>query len=1060
MKNATSYAVGQLSKIGDRLANPFPGLRPFGIDESHLFFGREGQSDEILLKLAENRFSAVLGFSGSGKSSLIYCGLIPILLGGFMTEAGSNWRVVVMRPGTSPIDNLAHAMATQEQDYASQSADERLIREKVLATVLRSSSFGLVEAFKDLRKDKQENVLILVDQFEEIFRYKKVVAQSKSDVDETSLFVSSLVEAVRYQDEPIYIALTMRSDFIGECSAYPELTQMINNSHYLIPQMNREQKRSAIEGPVAVGGGQIAPRLVQQLLNDVGESPDQLPILQHALMRTWQHWKENRKGSESMDLDNYNAIGTLKEALSQHANEAYDALDKREQRICEVMFKALTEKGADNQSIRRPTKLSVISSIAGVSEEDVVRVVDKFREPRRSLLMPAAAVRLQPSTIIDISHESLMRIWTRLTTWLEEEALSAEMYSKLSEAAARYQKGVAGLWKMPDLQLAVNWKEENQPTLVWGRRYHPAFERTMMFLNTSWRAHQNEQRNKEILQRRRIRNNRILALVGAVGALVCIFLAYTSSLKADEAERAQVKAAEEALRATEQAEIARQQQTIAEEAQSAAEQNLILANEARANAERSAELARIAEERAKEQAEIAEQQRQQALIQEKRAGEEAERARQAQQRAEIAKADADKLRYQAIASSMASKVEDLRDSEQKALIAMQAFNFYEAYGDKEYNADIYDGVYNAYKAVSGQSVNQWGPQDGHVRTAVFSRDGNAVISAGSQGVIYLWSIANKGRDPKILLDMSEISAVFRSLHLDESGNRLVAAGDSPFIYVVDARNGGVLKEIRSPSRSIYDLQVFPSENEYVSVGENRLLIRGSLLGDQYEVIGESNRRIRKIALSPDGALLATANEEGQIHLWNLLTGRQSLLYTVSGNFSVHAIRFSPSGRYLAFGDETGKLYLWNMETQHLDADLNAHYSRINHLSFRDDERLLLTASWDRSAKMYDLTHINDLPITFADHNDWVWSASFSPNGEQVLTASGDHLMRIYPTLTQKMAETLCGGVSRNISRKEWDQFVGEDIPYGITCADYPADELQEDDLEGIDVNGFEIEGEE
>ena len=243
--------------------------------------------------------------------------------------------------------------------------------------------------------------------------------------------------------------------------------------------MTRDQKRTAIEGPVAVGGGKIAPRLTQQLLNDVGDNPDQLPILQHALMRTWAYWTENRKVGEQIDLRHYNSIGTLREALSLHANEAFDSLSKREKEICEVMFKALTERGSENQGIRRPTKLSTVAAIAGVSEDEVIRVVERFREPGRSLLMPPFGIRLESETVVDISHESLMRIWIRLKRWLDEESKAAEMYLKLSEAAERYQEGKAGLWQMPDLQLALNWREENRPYIGLGstlqssvRAYH------------------------------------------------------------------------------------------------------------------------------------------------------------------------------------------------------------------------------------------------------------------------------------------------------------------------------------------------------------------------------------------------------------------------------------------------------------------------------------------------------------------------------------------------------------------------------------------------------------
>src|SRR5258706_4041281 len=106
-------------------ANPFPGLRPFKIDESHLFFGREGQSDEVLLKLSKNRFVGVIGPSGSGKSSFIYCGVLPILYGGFLTDASPNWEVIVTRPGAGPVDNLAESLLKTSQEHIAADTEDK-----------------------------------------------------------------------------------------------------------------------------------------------------------------------------------------------------------------------------------------------------------------------------------------------------------------------------------------------------------------------------------------------------------------------------------------------------------------------------------------------------------------------------------------------------------------------------------------------------------------------------------------------------------------------------------------------------------------------------------------------------------------------------------------------------------------------------------------------------------------------------------------------------------------------------------------------------------------------
>src|SRR5687768_15014954 len=126
--------------------NPFPGLRPFTINETHLFFGREGQSDEVLLKLAENKFVGIIGSSGSGKSSFIFCGVIPILYGGFLANNGSNWNVIISKPGNSPIDNLANAILENDNSFQNADPEGRLIKKAITSSVLRSSSLGLVEA--------------------------------------------------------------------------------------------------------------------------------------------------------------------------------------------------------------------------------------------------------------------------------------------------------------------------------------------------------------------------------------------------------------------------------------------------------------------------------------------------------------------------------------------------------------------------------------------------------------------------------------------------------------------------------------------------------------------------------------------------------------------------------------------------------------------------------------------------------------------------------------------------------------------------------------------------
>src|ERR1051325_6340910 len=198
-------------------SNPFPGLRTFEADEDYLFFGREEQIDELLRRLRTTRFLSILGSSGSGKSSLVRAGLIPSLYGGAMPRAGASWRVAIMRPGEAPIGNLAAALAAPEAlgasgDSGREGEDAELTR-SFLDTTLRASNLGIVECIRQARIPARANVLVLVDQFEEIFRFKSSSRQAGRD--EAMAFVKLLLEAARHAEVPCYIALTMRADFIG-----------------------------------------------------------------------------------------------------------------------------------------------------------------------------------------------------------------------------------------------------------------------------------------------------------------------------------------------------------------------------------------------------------------------------------------------------------------------------------------------------------------------------------------------------------------------------------------------------------------------------------------------------------------------------------------------------------------------------------------------------------------------------------------------------------------------------------------------------------------------------
>ena len=497
---------------------PFPGLRPFHEGEEHYFFGREHQTDTLTDKLRQTRFLAVIGSSGSGKSSLVNCGLLPALHGGLMPDAGTAWRIATCRPAGQPIRSLANALAAPSVLFDDFKSGAMSLPD-IIESSLHMSRRGIIDVFEMARLDPGVNLLIVVDQFEELFRYGGAgnAEDTMPELATTELteFIKLLLGSLEHEQQQIYIVLTMRSDFLGECTRIEGLAEAINRGQYLVPRMTREERRLAISGPVEVAGAKIDPVLLTQLVNDLGDDPDQLSILQHALNRIWARWQSSGRYQEPLTLAHYSAIGSMKNALDQHAEEAFLELDTERKRVlCEKLFKALTNKATDHRGVRRPTALAVLCELTEASTTEMQRVIDVFRKPSRSFLMPPNGTPLRLDTIVDISHESFMRMWKRLVTWSDEEAGSTRIYLRLSDTAKLHANGQAGLWRDPDLQVALEWQLRDKPNEYWASRIRPGFSQAIQFLDDSRAANdlEAEENIKHAEQQRELERANAIAL--------------------------------------------------------------------------------------------------------------------------------------------------------------------------------------------------------------------------------------------------------------------------------------------------------------------------------------------------------------------------------------------------------------------------------------------------------------------------------------------------------------------------------------------------------------------
>lgn len=1007
--------------------NPFPGLRPFSIDESHLFFGREGQSEEVLKLLSENRFVAVVGASGSGKSSLMYCGLVPILYGGFITEAGSRWRIITFRPGNKPIDNLSEAIYNSELIDTS-NEEEKFLTKNFYSTVIKSSSLGLTEAIKFLKKPAYENVLLMVDQFEELFRFKRNNLSEDAE-NESESFIKLLVNAVRQSEVPIYIIITMRSDFIGDCSQFQELTQLMNESNYLIPQMTRDDFREAVTGPVSVGKGRIDSNLVQQLLNDISDNPDQLPILQHALMRTWDYWTGHKRDAQPLSIEDYESVGKMESALSEHANEAFDELNQQQRQICESMFKSLTERGADNRGVRRPSTVREIASIAKCDPAEVIEVADIFRKTGRSFLTPSYENPLDENSVLDISHESLMRIWDRLKSWVEEEAASVQMYLRLSEAAELYQQGKTGLYRQPDLQLALNWKEKQKPTLEWAMRYNPAFERTMVYLKTSEQEYLEEEENKIKQQKRALRRSRMFAIVLGTAAIISLGLMFWAQDQSQKAQAAQIEAEE-------QREIAEQQQNLAQQAAQQAQDSAEVAQQQRAialtqqqlaeqrrvQAEDASEEARLSAQRAEDSARVAQLQRQEAERQQQIALEQ-------QREAEQARAEALKLRMQSIAQSMAVKATQIdNDPDLQSLLAYQAYLFNIENEGLEFNPDIYSGLYYSLQSKKGAQHNQLSGHAGSIRSINLYDDDSYLITTAGDRNINRWPLYDSlGKHTTIY----QLNRVITTADMSYDNQYIACVTSGPGIYVIDMLQNEIQPSIiQNDQGRIINMKFEPQSNNLFTVSADGSIFQHNIENSTSLNLTTVEGETAALDISKNGSLYALGLLNGKIVVGNLPTGEYEVIDSISS--PVSAIAISQDSKLLAAGDRVGNITIYDLNTKTSFINFNAHEARISNLVFNTDGTILASGSFDSNIKLWDRNNFNNQPIVLSDHESWILSIKFKNNGENLFSGDQDGNIFVWNTQIEDMANELRGLINRNFTEEEWRTYVAEDIPYEKT----------------------------
>jgi hypothetical protein len=475
-----------MSVTKEQLLMPYPGLRPFEAEDQPLFFGREEEVAAILRKLEDHRFVAVVGSSGSGKSSLVRAGLLPAVREGFLFGT-TNWCTLIIKPGHQPYQRLTRALhqaaPNLEEASAVPGGSEALSSEETATlNTLRRADRGLVLALTETIPLPKTHVMLVIDQFEELFAFRRagIRRDAIAPRDEAAGFVQMLLRSAADSDGGIWVVLTMRSDFFGDCEAFLGLPEHISRCQFIVPRFDRGQMEEAITRPAAVAEGAFKPftfeeGLVNRIINDAGDRPDQLPLMQHALMRTWKCAvaRAGANGLVVMSHADYVKAGGIENALSLHATAAWDEIkdDPKKAHIARRLFLLLCDISPDSQIVRRRPKVNEVQAVTGATVSEIKDVIIGFQRDDRNFLIPPGAQNFTSESHVDISHEALLRQWKLFSDdWQLRERQDVSELRRVTELAAlRNQGQEVGFLPPKDLERIARWRDRVSPE--WAVRY-------------------------------------------------------------------------------------------------------------------------------------------------------------------------------------------------------------------------------------------------------------------------------------------------------------------------------------------------------------------------------------------------------------------------------------------------------------------------------------------------------------------------------------------------------------------------------------------------------------
>ncbi|HLP88590.1 MAG TPA: caspase family protein [Nostocaceae cyanobacterium] len=1019
---------------------PYKGLSYFDCNDEDpkYFFGRTDLIDQLLQKIRSGNFLAILGASGSGKSSVVRAGLIHQLKLGRRLSNSKNWQILIFRPGDNPIDSLVKAFLDPNLSNIDRAAQLTTIK-KMIADNPKEWLGNLITTAGT------ERVVIVVDQFEEVF----TLCQNDKL---RQMFFEYLLSALERPDNKLCLILTMRADFFGKCAEqdYAGLAKKIEDNLVMVTPMNRSELEQAITKPAEEVGLKVDIDLVSLMIEDMENSPGSLPLLQYTLTELWKLRNERQ-----LTVSAYRKLGGVKETLQKRATQVYEELELEEQKAAKGIFLELTQLGEGTEDTRRRVLLRnlVTSQQSVVTVERVIQKLANANLVVTSTLLEKGAESASVA-VVDIAHESLIRHWSLLRQWVKEHRDAIRIERRIEAAAQEWESQN----KLEDYLLQGRKLNEAQSYLDDYSDLGLLSSLAREFIAASKAASDRLRLQQEERQRRELE----------------------TAQKLVQESQARLNAEEEARQHAEKR--AEEQAKAQEAAQKLAQTKLKQTRIITVGSLSVGLVLTILSLYAFDQKQNAFDQKQNAFDREIAALSSAAEARISSNQEFD---DLDALTKALQAGKKLNQV-NKENSELRAQVIKRLHKV--VYGVKESNR--FDGHQNVVKALSfspdGTSIATGG-WDGTIRlwdingqqlaehslddkqrvtSLSFSSKGNKLIVASHEGKVYLLELQDKKLNKPSEVKISHSGKQINSINFSPDGKKFVTGSDDGTAYLWDLQgkklsefkepqqpdkskqqpqnskqqpdkvkqkvnsvtfspNGNmlaigysgdngkvVLWDIKDPNNKklelVYDkhtgdvlsVSFSPKGNLLASVGKDRSIRVWTLKGTYYREFKVHQGVVRSVSFSPDGQRLATVGDDSTIRVWNLEDKfvYDQLIDEFKGHQGiVQSVSFSPTnGQQLATVGDDGTLRLWDLKDKQ-EADFKAH-GKIWSVSFSPNGQYLATSGHDGTARLWDMNNKQKEPVVLKPEKKGVgviWNVSFSPNGERLATAAGDNIARLW-----------------------------------------------------------------